>query len=61
MWWPQQVISARMPQKVKEKFPDCTCYIDCTEVFIEQPSDKEKQVAAYSSYKSHHTLKVSTI
>lgn len=33
------------------------CIIDCSELFIQRPSDLQTQAATWSDYKSHNTLK----
>lgn len=51
-------------QKVAETLPKeyinhkrLRCVIDCTEFFIQKPSDLQNQAATWSDYKHHNTLK----
>lgn len=47
-----------MPTVFKQNFGDDVVYIiDCTEIFIEVPSNPETSVQCWSSYKKHHTVK----
>lgn len=39
-------------------FADVAIVLDCTEFFIQTPSDPEAQKATWSKYKNHNTLKV---
>lgn len=50
------VLQARVP-KCFEKFSDTRVVLDCTEVFIQNPSSLENKSLTYSSYKSHDTFK----
>lgn len=57
IWFPKEVISARMPQSFKKLYPNCRVVIDATEVECERPKTVQKQVQLYSNYKSKHTVK----
>ena len=46
------------PECFKKEFEDIDLVIDCTEVFIEKPSDPIAQSATWSEYKEHNTGKV---
>lgn len=39
-------------------FPRLRCIIDCTEIFIQKPSDLKLQAATWSDYKHHNTVKL---
>ena len=56
--WPRKddVLRTR-PQCFKETFPKCVSVIDCTEVFIEAPSNFSARAATYSNYKHTNTIK----
>ena len=56
-WLPKDVISARMPESYKEKFPSCRVINDATKVKCEKPKTLTQQVQMYSNYKSSHTVK----
>ena len=55
--WPSHQVRTRMPLEFKRHFPHTRAIIDCTEFFIDQPSNKTEQYQIYSSYKSHNTFK----
>ena len=57
IWPSQHQVRSRMPQEFKRHFPHTRAIIDCTEFFIDQPSNKTEQYQTYSSYKSHNTFK----
>ena len=46
-----------MPVPFRRFFRNCCVIIDCTEVFIEQPSDLLARAQVWSNYKHHTTLK----
>ena len=46
------------PECFKKEFEDIDLVIDCTEVFIEKPSDPIAQSATWSEYKENNTGKV---
>ena len=41
----------------REYYPKCRVILDCTEVFIETPSDLAVATQCWSDYKHHHTTK----
>ena len=47
-----------LPECFKGEFEDIDLIIDCTEVFIEKPSDPIAQSATWSEYKEHNTGKI---
>ena len=59
MWPSKQLIQAKMPQVFKDlKYDNTRCIVDCTEIFIQQPSTNlVMQSVLFSSYKNHHTAK----
>ena len=48
-----------MPASLKENYPNTRVIIDCTELFLEMPSQQRTQSAtcAFSNYKHHNTAK----
>ena len=57
--WPnkeERVVN--LPEVFKRFFADCTCIIDCTEIFIERPSNLTARSQTWSNYKQHNTAKV---
>ena len=46
-----------MPPSFYSNFPGLRTIIDCTEIFIDQPSSVIEQQATFSVYKNHNTLK----
>lgn len=59
VWTPDRdEIKITMPVVFKMNFADDVVYIiDCTEIFIEVPSNPETSAQCWSSYKKHHTVK----
>ncbi|XP_049268976.1 uncharacterized protein LOC125757429 [Rhipicephalus sanguineus] len=56
--WPSREIVKRfMPQVFKDTYPTTRVILDCTEIFIETPSDYTVQSATYSAYKGQNTAK----
>lgn len=56
--WPQRhIVSKYMPQCFATLYPSTRVVLDCTELFIEKPSDFSVQSDTYSHYKSHNTAK----
>lgn len=41
-----------------EVFRKVKCVIDCTEIFIERPSNLKARAQTYSNYKRHNTIKI---
>ncbi|CAN7944093.1 unnamed protein product [Ixodes hexagonus] len=57
-YWPsRQIVTKYMPECFKEVYPSTQVILDCTEVFIEMPSDFRVQSDTYSTYKCHNTAK----
>ena len=47
-----------LPESFKGGFEDIDLIIDCTEVWIQKPSDPIAQSATWSEYKGHNTGKI---
>ena len=46
-----------MPMSFRKFFKRCAVIIDCSEVFMERPSDLLARTQVWSNYKHHSTLK----
>ena len=46
-----------LPEMSRRYFPKCRVIIDCTEIFVETPSDLEVAAMCWSNYKLYHTFK----
>ena len=46
-----------MPISFRKFFNNCCVIVDCTEVFIERPSDLLARAQVWSNYKHHSTVK----
>ncbi|XP_077513952.1 uncharacterized protein LOC144124886 [Amblyomma americanum] len=57
MWPSRNTVDLFMPDKFKELYPSTRIVLDCTEIFIENPSDYKTQSDTFSSYKGHNTAK----
>lgn len=56
--WPTRpTLRQSMPTSFRRFFNKCAIIIDCTEIFIEQPSDLLARAQTWSSYKHHNTVK----
>ncbi|XP_077548146.1 uncharacterized protein LOC144160940 [Haemaphysalis longicornis] len=56
--WPsRKLIDRFMPEEFKKLYPKTRVILDCTELYIETPSDYATQSATYSPYKHHNTAK----
>lgn len=56
--WPERdVFQETMPMSFWNFFKKCCVIIDCTEVFIEQPSDLLARAQVWNNYKHHSTVK----
>ena len=56
--WPHKAqVKAFMPPTFYQHFPSCRVIIDCTEFFIQQPSNPTEQQSSFSNYKNHNTVK----
>lgn len=55
--WPERdVLHLTMPMSFRRFFKKCCIMIDCTEVFMERPSDLAR-AQIWSNYKHHSTVK----
>ena len=56
--WPHtEEVRTTMPMAFCKFFSKCVCIIDCTEVFIDRPSDLKVRAQTWSNYKQHNTIK----
>ena len=59
IYWPDRAeLRETMPIAFRKFFPKCVCILDCTEVFIERPSDLKARAQTWSNYKQHNTVKI---
>ena len=57
--WPdRETLRETMPSSFRKCFSKCCVIIDCTEVFIERPSDLLARAQVWSNYKHHSTFKI---
>jgi hypothetical protein len=59
LWAPKELIETNMPKSfIDLGFQHTRCIIDCTELYIQQPSSNlVLQSVLFSTYKNHHTAK----
>ena len=57
MWPKKATIQSHLPEEV-QGYSNLRCTIDCIEIFIETPRDREVQALTWSDYKKHNTAKV---
>lgn len=56
--WPERdVLCLTMPMSFRRFFKKCCVIIDCTEVYMERPSDLLARAQVWSNYKHHSTVK----
>ena len=56
--WPdRETLRLTMPSSFRKFFKNCAIIIDCSEVFIERPSDLLARAQVWSNYKHHSTIK----
>lgn len=56
--WPDRdTLRQTMPSSFRKFFKKCAVIIDCTEIFIERPSDLMARAQVWSNYKHHSTVK----
>ena len=56
--WPgRQTLRETLPISFRRFFNKCAVIIDCTEIFVERPSDLLARAQMWSNYKHHSTLK----
>ena len=46
-----------MPMSFRKFFKKCCVFIDCSEIFIERPTDLLARAQVWSNYKQHSTVK----
>ena len=57
--WPNKLeLTTSLPNVFRKFYEKCTCIIDCTEIFIERPSNLLTRAQTWSNYKQHNTIKV---
>ncbi|XP_039525901.1 uncharacterized protein LOC120478179 [Pimephales promelas] len=56
-WLPRDTIRSTMPQCFREKFPNTTCIIDCSETNLQKPHNLDSRGESYSHYYSSNTIK----
>ena len=57
--WPgRDELRKTLPMAFRAFFSKCVCIIDCTEIFIERPSDLKARCQTWSNYKQHNTVKI---
>ena len=57
--WPSRnEIKKTMPIAFRNFFGKCVCIVDCTEIFIDRPSDLKARCQTWSNYKQHNTIKI---
>lgn len=56
--WPSKgTILNNLPKTFRKNCRKCRVIIDCSEVFIQRPSNLDARAKTYSNYKNHNTLK----
>lgn len=56
--WPdREILRETLPMCFRRFFKKCCIIIDCTEVFVERPSDLMARAQTWSNYKHHNTVK----
>lgn len=56
-WLERDILWATMPMSFRKFFKKCCLIIDCTEIFIEQPTDLLARAQVWSNSKHHSTVK----
>ena len=57
--WPDRETNIKtMPSVFKATYPRCRVIIDCTEIFMEKPSNHTARAQTWSNYKHHNTIKI---
>ncbi|CAL1536802.1 unnamed protein product, partial [Lymnaea stagnalis] len=57
IWPSREQVNAFMPPAIHKSFPTCRVIIDCTELYVEQPSNPTHQQSSFSYFKKHNTYK----
>lgn len=56
--WPSKgAVLKNMPKSFRRHFKRCRCIIDCTEIFVERPSDLTARAQTWSNFKHNNTVK----
>ena len=56
--WPRkEIVLHNMSPLFQELYPSTRCITDCTEIFIERPTNLDARAKTFSNYKSHNTVK----
>ena len=56
--WPEKnALRKNLPRCFRRKYKNCSCIIDCTEIFIERPMNLNARAQTWSNYKNHNTIK----
>ena len=58
VWLPRDTLNRIRPKSFSKNYPKATCIIDCTEVFVQRPTNLRKRSQTYSNYKHHNTYKL---
>jgi len=57
VWPDRHIIHRNLPDMFRKYYRKCRVIVDCTEVYIETPSDLGIAAQCWSDYKHHHTIK----
>ena len=57
VWPTREIIRKNVPSSIKQHYPACVCTIDCSETFIDTPTNFKARAQTYSNYKRHNTIK----
>jgi hypothetical protein len=57
VWPDRETLRTSMPMSFRTFFKQCAVIIDCSEIFIERPSDLLARATVWSNYKHHSTIK----
>ena len=56
-WSEKNTVLKDLPKVFKKAYKKCRVIIDCSEIFIQRPSNLDARAKTYSNYKNHNTLK----
>ncbi|SMN01057.1 hypothetical protein SPONN_2353 [uncultured Candidatus Thioglobus sp.] len=57
IWPDRETLRQTMPSSFRKFFKACAVIIDCSEIFLERPSNLLARAQVWSNYKHHHTVK----
>ena len=57
IWLPRETIRRTLPSSFKDTYPNTTCIIDCSEIFIQRPFQLKARAQTWSTYKNNNTAK----